>query len=142
MQTFTPFDIKGETHLLAAYTCTPLVKIPVSELKPGAKVKGTTVAELGNRNKPLDMVVYEKDGKRFILMANTTRGVMKVSTEGIEDIEPITKPVRGGGTAGLKYEKITDLKGVVQLAKLDDKHAVIVTQASDGAMTLDTIALP
>ena len=142
VQTFTPFDIKGETHLLAAYTCTPLVKIPVSELKPGAKVKGKTVAELGNRNKPLDMVVYDKDGKRFILIANTSRGVMKVSTEGVEDIEPITKPVRGGGTAGLKYEKITDLKGVVQLAKLDDKQALIVTRASDGAMTLDTIALP
>jgi len=26
VRTFTPFDIKGETHLLAAYTCTPLVR--------------------------------------------------------------------------------------------------------------------
>jgi hypothetical protein len=142
VQTFTPFDIKGETHLLAAYTCTPLVKIPVSELKPGAQVKGTTVAELGNRNKPLDMIVYEKGGKRYILMANSSRGVMKISTEGINDVEPITKPVRGGGTAGLTYEKISDLKGVVQLAKLDSKRALILTQGQDGAMTLNTIDLP
>src|SRR5262249_10974047 len=28
VRTFAPLDIKGETHLLAAYTCTPLVKIP------------------------------------------------------------------------------------------------------------------
>jgi hypothetical protein len=142
VQTFTPFDIKGETHLLAAYTCTPLVKIPVSELKPGAKVKGTTVAELGNRNKPLDMVVYEKDGKRYVLMANSSRGVMKISTEGIDDVEPITKPVRGGGTAGLKYETIKELKNVQQLAKLDAKRALILTQDRDGATNLSTIDLP
>ena len=49
--------------MLAAYTCTPLVKLPVSELKAGAHVKGTTIAELGNRNRPLDMIVYQKDGK-------------------------------------------------------------------------------
>jgi peptide-methionine (R)-S-oxide reductase len=30
---------------MAAYTCTPLVKIPVADLKAGAKVKGTTIAE-------------------------------------------------------------------------------------------------
>ncbi|MBI1918462.1 MAG: hypothetical protein HYS12_27540 [Planctomycetes bacterium] len=142
VQTFTPFDIKGEAHLLAAYTCTPLVKIPVSELKPGAKVKGTTVAELGNGNKPLDMVVYEKGGKRYVLMANSRRGVMKISTEAIDSVTPITERVEGGGTAGLKYEKISDLKGVVQLAKLDAKRALILTQAKDGAMNLNTIDLP
>jgi hypothetical protein len=142
VQTFTPFDIKGETHLLAAYTCTPLVKIPVSELKAGAKVKGTTVAELGNRNKPLDMVVYEKEGKRYVLIANTSRGVMKVSTEDIADVEPITKRVGGGGTAGLKYETIKDLKNVQQLAKLDNKQALILTQAREGGMNLNTIELP
>ncbi|HZT79075.1 MAG TPA: hypothetical protein VFA26_02540, partial [Gemmataceae bacterium] len=50
IRTFLPIDINGEANLLAAYTCTPLVKIPLKELKPGAKVKGVTVAELGNRN--------------------------------------------------------------------------------------------
>src|SRR5262249_44685106 len=67
VRTFVAYDIKGETNLLAAYTCTPLVRIPVSELKPGAQVKGTTVAELGNRNKPLDMIVYQKGGKDYLL---------------------------------------------------------------------------
>jgi len=71
IRTFVPFAIKGEPYLMAAYTCTPLVKIPVGDLKPGAKIRGTTVAELGNMNKPLDMVVYQKDGKSYILMANS-----------------------------------------------------------------------
>ena len=40
--------------------------IPLSELKPGNKVKGKTIAELGNRNRPLDMIVYKgKDGKEY-----------------------------------------------------------------------------
>ncbi len=70
VRTFVPFEIGGEAHLLAAYTCTPLVKIPVKELKPGEKVKGTTVAELGSGNRPLDMIVYQKDGKDFLLLSN------------------------------------------------------------------------
>ncbi len=41
---------------------------------------GTTIAELGNRNRPTDMIVYSKDGKDYLLIANTSRGVMKVPT--------------------------------------------------------------
>src|SRR5262249_36287382 len=65
VRTFVPFKVGNEPGLLAAYTCTPLVQIPLSALKPGAKVKGKTVAELGNRNRPLDMIVYQKDGKDY-----------------------------------------------------------------------------
>ncbi|MBI3865770.1 MAG: hypothetical protein HY290_28180, partial [Planctomycetia bacterium] len=46
VRTFVPFNIGGEPHLLAAYQCTPLVTIPVAQLKAGSKVKGKTVAEL------------------------------------------------------------------------------------------------
>jgi hypothetical protein len=141
VRTFLPYKIKDETHLLAAYTCTPLVKFPVSDLKPGSKVRGTTVAELGNMNRPLDMVVYEKSGKEYILMANSARGVMKITTDNIDKIEGITKRIGGGGTAGLPYDSITGLKGVVQLAKLDSQHALILVDKS-GALNLETIDLP
>ena len=76
VRTFVPYKIGGADYLLAAYTCTPLVKFPVSDLKPGTKVKGTTIAELGNQNRPLDMIVYNKGGKDYVLMANSARGVM------------------------------------------------------------------
>ena len=65
VRTFVPFNVGNEPSLLAAYTCTPLVQFPISELKPGAKIKGKTIAELGNRNRPLDMIVYQKDGKDY-----------------------------------------------------------------------------
>jgi hypothetical protein len=141
VRTFVPLEIKGETHLLAAYTCTPLVRFPVSELKVGQKVKGKTIAELGNGNRPLDMIVYEKGGKQFLLLANSARGVMKIPADGIDKSEAIPdKAVRG--TAGVKYETIKELKGVVQLDLFDKDHAMILVREGSGAMNLSTIELP
>jgi len=140
VRTLVPYDIKGETHVLAAYTCTPLVKFPVSDLKPGQKVKGPTVAEFGNRNVPLDMIVYNKGGKDYILMANNSRGVMKIPVEGIDTAPAITARV-STETGGMKYEKIDSLKGVVHLDKFDNGHAIILVK-NDKGLTLETIGLP
>lgn len=143
VRTFTLFDIGGDLNLLAAYTCTPLVKFPVKDLKPGAQVQGTTIAELGNRNRPLDMFVYEKNGKDYILLANNARGVMKITTDDIGDVKAITEPVSGGGKAGLSYETIEELKGVEQLDRLNENSAVIlVRNEASGEASLKTIALP
>jgi hypothetical protein len=142
VRTFVVYQIDNKPYLLAAYTCTPLVKVAVADLKPGAPVKGTTIAELGNRNRPLDMIVYQKDGKDFLLLANNARGVMKITTEGAASVEPITQPVPGGGLKGLGYETIASLKGVEQLDKLDNTHALILVRTDSGALNLETIALP
>jgi hypothetical protein len=142
VRVFAPYQIKGEDHLLAAYTCTPLVKIPVSSLKPGEKIMGSTVAELGNMNRPLSMIVYQKDGKDYVLMANSARGLMKIKLEGVDTVANITKPVRGGGTAGLTYDKITDIKGVQKLDAFDSTHAVVLLSGSGGKINLETIDLP
>lgn len=142
VRTFVPYEINGEAHLLAAYTCTPLVKIPVTELKAGEKVKGTTIAELGNRNRPLDMVVYQKGGKDYILLANNNRGVMKITTDNIDKIQAITQPVKGGGTAGLTYETIKDWKGILQLDRLDKDNALVLLRTDAGSLNLETLPLP
>jgi len=140
VRTFVPYDIKGDTHLLAAYTCTPLVLFPVSDLKPGAKVKGTTVAELGNRNRPLDMIVYTKEGKDYLLLANSSRGVMKIPTEGIDKVEGIGKRI--SDKAGQQYTTIDSLKGVQHLDKYGDTHAILLVKSEGGALNLQTIELP
>ena len=142
IRTFVPFNIDGEPSVLAGFTCTPLVKFPIKGLTDAKKVKGTTVAELGNRNRPLDMIVYEKDGKQFLLMANSARGVMKISTEGIEKNNGLSERVSGGGTAGQSYETIKSLEGVVQLDKLNDSHALVVSRDEGGSLNLQTVALP
>lgn len=142
IRTFTPYKISGADYLIASYTCTPLVRVPLADLKPGSKVKGTTVAELGNRNRPLDIIVYTKDKKDYALMANNARGVMKITLEGIDMAAHIDKGVGGGGTAGTKFDTVKELEGVVQLDKLDDDRALIVVDGKDKGLSLKTIKLP
>jgi hypothetical protein len=139
IRTFVPYTIGNQKFILAAYTCTPLVKIPVSELKPGNKVKGTTIAELGFGNRPIDMVTYRKDGHDFLLMANSNRGVMKLSTEHLDVFQPITTPVEE--TAGVPYQTLKELQGVQHLVKFDDSKALILASAGS-SMELKTIPLP
>lgn len=139
IRTFLPLQLAGEPYILAAYTCTPLVKIPISALKPGHKVRGVTIAELGNRNRPLDMIAYSKGGQEYLLMANSSRGVMKLPLGGLEKYPALVEePV---DIAGVPYETIADLKGVLQLDKFDDNNAMLLTDDS-GSLNLRTVPLP
>ena len=140
VRTFVPFKIDGEPYLLAGFVCTPLVKFPLEGLKGKEKLRGTTLAELGNRNRPLDMFVYKKDGKDYLLMSNTARGVMKINTNDVEREEGITERIKG--TAGQTYETIESLKGVEQMDKLNDHHAVVLARGENGALNMSTIELP
>ncbi len=130
-----------ENNVLAAYTCTPLVTIPVSDLKDGTKTKGKTIAELGNMNQPLDMIIYKKGDQDYLLMSNTARGVMKLklSQADINATDAINSKI--SGTAGLPYETLGDLKDVVQLDKLNAGHAVLLVKNGD-RQDVRTIDLP
>jgi len=140
IRTFVTYKIQNEPYMLAAYTCTPLVKVPVSELKAGAHIKGTTIAELGNHNRPIDMIVYQKDGKDYLFMTNSSRGVMKIPTADAGSAPPITKKV--ADKEGLGYETIASLKGAEQMDQLDDQHAVLLIKDPSGSLNLQTIELP
>ena len=142
VRTFVPYTIKGEKHILAAYTCTPLVKVPVAQLKAGAHVKGTTIAELGNRNRPLDMLVYNKNGKDWFLMANSSRGIMKISTENLAGAPSITARVGGGGIEGQAFETIESLENIFQLAEYDRDHALVVQGGEGGSLNLVSVQFP
>ena len=140
IRTFAALHEKDEVNLLAAYTCTPLVRIPIVDLKPETKIRGTTVAELGNRNRPLDMVVYKKDDKNFALMANSHRGVMKIDLQNVESQAAIVERVQD--TAGVSYETVKELTGVMQLDGLGETQGVILVRDKDAKEHLKTITLP
>jgi hypothetical protein len=138
--TFVPYKVNGETNLIAGYLCTPLVKFPVSGLQPGAKVMGTTIAELGNRNRPLDMILYKKNGKEFLLMSNNSRGVMKIPTDNFGGAKGITQPI--SDKAGIQYETVTAMKGVEQLDLLDATNSIVLARTDAGVLNLDVVVLP
>ena len=138
---FVPYTVDGKPTLIAGYLCTPLVKIPVDSLSAGTKVVGTTIAELGNRNRPIDMIVYKKDGKDFLLMSNTDRGVMKIPTATFGTEAPITAPVPTG-TAGVKFETVASMTGIEQLDLLDATRTIVIARGADGVRNLQIVILP
>lgn len=140
--TFVPYTIDNEPHLIASYLCTPLVKFPVASLKPGADVRGETIAEFGNGNRPLDMIVYQKDGEDYLLMSNNRRGVMKIPTAGFADASPITEAVPDGDTAGVPHQPVETMTGVEQLDLLDDGHALVLARSVQNGLDLEAVALP
>ena len=152
VRTFVPYTLGGQQYVLAAYTCTPLVKIPMSDLRPGAQVKGVTIADLGAGNQPLDMVPYRKDGHEYILIANTSFGVLKLHADSLPTDKPIDSPTKVN-VAGAPFDKITTLSDVQHLAAIDGASALIVSAPpgpgpryapgpSNGPVSLKTIALP
>ncbi len=138
--TFLPYTVNNQPHLIAGYLCTPLVKFPIASLKPGDKVRGTTIAELGAGNRPLDMILYKKNGRDFLLMSNNSRGVMKIATDGFASASPITSPV-SAETAGVPYETVTSMRGVEQLDLLDAQNSIVIARAG-AALNLQIVPLP
>lgn len=138
--TFVPYEIDGEPSIVASYLCTPLVKFPIAALEPGSKIQGTTIAEFGNRNRPIDMIVYEKGGQDYILLSNNQRGVMKVPTEPFGAADAIADPIPD--TAGVPFETVASLEGVRQLDRLDASRAMLLVDAAGGGLDLEAVALP
>lgn len=137
--TFIPYTIDSKPHVIASYTCTPLVKFPMDSLK-GTKVVGTTIAEFGAGNRPLDMVLYKKDGKEFLLMSNNNRGVMKIPTADFGTAPAITAKVTSE-TGGIAYETIASMKGVEQMDLLDAQRSIVLARTAAG-LNLSAVALP
>ena len=138
--TFIPYTIGGKPHVIASYTCTPLVKFPMESLKGSTKVVGTTIAELGAGNRPLDMILYKKDGKEFLLMSNNSRGVMKIPTADFATAPGITAKVTTE-TGGIAYETITAMKGVEQMDLLDAQRSIVLARSANG-LNLSAVVLP
>jgi hypothetical protein len=157
MSVLVPFKEDGKDYVVGAFSCTPIVKYPLDSLAPGAKVKGISMIELGSGNRPLDMFVYEKDGKQYVL-ANTFRfhhsrkpfGPSPYWTVKFEqNLLSGDAKTNENAVRRLKgYEPITDkivmveaFHGVVQMDKLDDSTALVLME-SEGGSILKPLALP
>jgi hypothetical protein len=72
IQSFVPYEEDGKHYIVGAFACTPIAKFPLEGFEDGAKLKGTSVVELGSGNRPRDLFIYEKAGEKW-LVANTQR---------------------------------------------------------------------
>lgn len=136
VKTFTTATINGKKYLVASYTCTPLVLFAMDELKPGAHVKGRTVAEMGAGNSPVDMFTVGEGKDAYLVIANTRYPLAKVEYKNIAAFEgTLTEPTKG--TSGVAFTATT-LTNVLQVDKIDDNQMVMIQKKSNGDVDLLT----
>ena len=139
VKTFTTASIGGKTHIIASYTCTPLVLFPMDDLKEGKHIVGRTVAELGAGNTPLDMIILEKAGNKILLMSNSNRPVMKIMLDDLSGFsESLTEPVdQPAETAGVHHVSFP-MTNVIQMDKWGDSNWLMLKRQSNGDLDLLT----
>ena len=135
VRTFVPYPLKGKTHLLAAYLCTPLVTFPASDLKDKQHVRGRTVGEFGSGNYPLDMVLVKPGGKDKLLIANSNLPLMIVDPRDVEAYEGTIDSHVESYTAGVKFEQRSGT-GIQQMDNLGDEHVVMLRRLAGGRLDL------
>ncbi len=140
--TLLPMTFAGRPELLAAYLCTPLVRLPVEALKDGAEVRGTTIAEMGRHNRPIDMVRYTKDGADYLLMANSRRGLLKVPVAAVQSAQAIPETT-SIDTHDLGAKRIKDFPiEVDRLALASPQTFAALTRNDKHGVDLQVVALP
>lgn len=82
--------IDDKAHLVAAYTCSPLVLIPLEELQDGQKVKAKTVGDMGN-GQPIDMVPFKMKSEEMLFVTNNSRSPMVIPVKGLNGAKAVTK---------------------------------------------------
>jgi hypothetical protein len=124
--------LSGRPYLVAAYTCTPIVTIPLEDLKDGAHVRGKTIAELGYGNTPADMISYTKteqgSPREFLMLVNFERGASIIPVSQVETAVArpgIDKLVPFGQITGLEVTP-APLTGVMRLDNLDKRSFIVV----------------
>ena len=139
IRTFMPYELDGEAHLLASYTCTPLVTFPLDKLEDGAHVKGSTIAELGFGNRPLDMIRFDKEGEPYVLILNSSRGGMRIHTKDIDKAKPISGDQEitfDAPFAGVPYRTVP-MGGVLRADNYDDENLIVLRRdLTTGALQL------
>jgi hypothetical protein len=145
IRAMTVLDLDGVSTVVAAYTCTPLVTVPVADLQDGTKVTGRTIAELGYGNTPLDVLDFEVMDRQgnaatYVLVINRE---MDADLIALADLTAATKapgiteaiPYLGA-TAGVATTPIP-MAGVFQAADQDAQFLLALRRNLDtGAMDL------
>ncbi len=137
-------DVDGTDHLVAAYTCTPLVVFPLSGIVDGAHVTGKTIGEMGYGNTPSDMLVYttqdaQQQPMEVLFLQNADRAAQVVPLAAVREAargEGITESVPLNEQASLGASSIP-MTNVLEVADQDPRHlAVLRRDAREGDLEL------
>lgn len=83
-------EIDGEMQLVAAYTCSPIVLIPLDEITDGAKISARTIMDYGN-GQPLDMISYKLNGEESLFLTSNSRSPHIIPVASLNGVRSYTK---------------------------------------------------
>lgn len=140
--------LDGEPTLIAVYACTPVVKIPLKDLKNGAKVRGTMIGEMGFGNTPIDIVSFNNpmDKNDYVLVTNTNRSAVQIPLQAIASAEAMPSGEGVGpvfSVAGVAQYPMP-LAGTLHLDTMDEQWAVAIRRNPEkvGSVDLHTLPMP
>jgi hypothetical protein len=82
-------EIDGKPQLVAAYTCSPIVLVPLEDIVDGAKISANTIMDYGN-GQPLDMIPFEMQGQSMLFVTNDSRSPQVIPVAGLNDATVVT----------------------------------------------------
>ena len=145
IRAMTVMDLDGVSTVVAAYTCTPLVTVPVTDLSDGANVTGRTIAELGYGNTPLEVLnfdVMDRQGNAatYVLVINREMDADLIALADLTAAAAapgIVAPIAAlGDTAGVATTPLP-MSGVLQAADQDAQFLLTLRRNLDtGTMDL------
>jgi hypothetical protein len=132
---FLPITLNGTPSLLAGYGCSPIATFTQADLKKGGHLRGRTVAELGGGSRPIDMIRYQREGKEWVLIANSARTLMRLDPDEIARAPELTKAVAHAfEPAGVGYLPVASA-GVMRIADFGPELvAVLMRDIDTGAV--------
>lgn len=118
-------EIDGVPYLIAAYTCTPVVRFPLADLTDGAHVVGDTIAELRYGNAPIDMLRYTDpyEQKEYLLITNDQRSPVRIDPLELAGAQPLTEAAFH--PVGLN-QQVMPLTGALHIDLLNDRYTVAI----------------
>jgi hypothetical protein len=141
--------LNGEDTLIAAYACSPIVTIPVSQLQDGASVMGKTIGDMGN-GQPISMVAFREEGEDRLLITNAARGPVVLPISNLDGATAMTadnaphrdmmldlSPHMPAGPVG---KQVMFVGSSLRADLISDRFFVSLTrEAETGGLTLETV---
>lgn len=137
--------IGGEPTLVAAYTCTPLVTIPLKDLKDGAHITARTVGELGWGSAPNGLVSFKVGDAEYALLVNSSRSADLLSAADLASAAaapglntPIDWPAKP--YLGVKAT-MTPMSAVMRIDNLNPQ-LLLALRRSDAGGEMQLVSIP
>lgn len=145
IRSMTVMNLGGEPTLVAAYTCTPLVTIPLKDLKDGAHIAAKTVGELGWGSAPNGLVSFKMGDAEYALLINSSRSadLLSAADLGSASAQPgLNTPIDWPAKPYLGVKAtMTPMSAAMRIADLNPQ-LLLALRRSDAGGEMQLVSVP